>query len=274
MKALTREPVMTPCDVTRRGFLRGVAALALARGAMLRAAAQTAGDGLLALELLGDGVWLHTSWQIYDTGRAPSNGLVIIGDGEGLLIDTACTAEDSVLLLDRLDEIAPGIRFRLLVTHAHDDRMAGIALMRERGVASLAHVKTARLAAAEELGAIDEVWWEADFHLTVGGRKIALFYPGPAHAADNVVAYLEDSGLLFGGCMLREATAVDLAGVEVEDLCRWPAAIAAVAARFPEIRIAVPGHGRPGDARLLDHTARLAEAAAALRCGDATPAAL
>lgn len=264
---------MARSRMTRRGFLRGSAAI-LASAHLLQPLRLTAGDRRLTLQPLEEGIWLHASWQTYETGQAPSNGLVVVNGGEGLLIDTACTVEDSQLLFDRLDEIASGVRFRLLVTHAHDDRMAGLAAAHERGMSSLAHVKTARRAAEEELGIIQEVWWEDAFHLMVGERRVELFYPGPAHTEDNVVAYMEDSGLLFGGCMLREATAVDLAGVDLPDLCHWPAAIDAVAKRFPDTRVVVPGHGFPGGPELLPHTARLAAAEAAVRCGGVAPTAL
>lgn len=252
--------------------MRGMAAAGMLAGAPT--AILAASDRSLTLKPLADGVWLHTSWQFYETGQTPSNGLVVVNGAEGLLIDTACTLEDSELLFERLREIAPDARFRLLVTHAHDDRMAGLAAAEARGIASLAHVKTARRAAEEGLGTIQEVWWEDDFHLNLDERRVELFYPGPAHTDDNVVAYLEDCGLLFGGCMLREATAVDLAGVDVPDLCHWVAAIEAVAARYPGTTIAVPGHGRPGGPQLLTHTARLAAAEAAVRCGGDAPAGL
>lgn len=216
---------------------------------------------------LGTDIWLHESWQKYDTGYAPSNGLFMAGRGEALLIDTACTAGDTARLLERVARIAGASPVRLLVTHAHDDRMAGLHLAHDYGMPSLAHELTVQRAVANGLGQITESWSGEERILSVGGRRVDLFYPGPAHAPDNIVAWLPNDRLLFGGCMIREATAVDLAGVEQQDLCHWPEALRRVIARYGAARLVVPGHGAPGDAAILHHTLRLARAGAAISCG-------
>lgn len=43
--------------------------------------------------------------------------------------------------------------------------------------------------------------------LEIAGRKVEIYYPGPAHTQDNVVVYIPSLKLLFGGCMIRDVAA-------------------------------------------------------------------
>jgi glyoxylase-like metal-dependent hydrolase (beta-lactamase superfamily II) len=38
--------------------------------------------------------------------------------------------------------------------------------------------------------------------LEFGGQSLEVYFPGPAHAPDNLVIYFPDRKLLFGGCMI------------------------------------------------------------------------
>lgn len=44
------------------------------------------------------------------------------------------------------------------------------------------------------------------------------------------------------------------------DTAAWPASLERVRARFPEVRIVVPGHGSVGGPELLSHTLELLRA--------------
>lgn len=212
-------------------------------------------------------VWFHTSWRTLTSGSFSSNGVVVFGRRRTLLLDTPWNVDDAALLLSGVERIAPPQRRKLLVlTHAHDDRMIGLPTMRAAGVGSLAFYLSAEDAPARGLAWPDAVWRGRERRIDLGGRQVTLFYPGPAHTRDNTVAFVEEKGVLFGGCMIRAANTTALGNVADADVTAWPVSVRAVKARFgPMIRHVIPGHGAPGGPELLDHTIALADAAAAAR---------
>jgi glyoxylase-like metal-dependent hydrolase (beta-lactamase superfamily II) len=215
----------------------------------------------LEIAPIADNVWLHTSWRILDGAPFPSNGLFVKGARSALLIDTAWSLADTPVLLDRVAALAPGMPMRLVVTHAHADRMSGIDAARERGVRSLAYYLTQEDAPLRNLPLADETWRGRVKRIGLGGRSVELYYPGPAHTRDNVAAFIADCGLLFGGCMLRAAT-MGLGKTADADLGAYAQSVRNLTARYSaRSRIVAPGHGAPGGPELLAHTLELAEAA-------------
>jgi glyoxylase-like metal-dependent hydrolase (beta-lactamase superfamily II) len=250
---------MTP-TTSRRAVLCGCFACFVAALAKpIRAAEPKPG---LALRELAKGTWLHTSWKtLPEVGHFPSNGLVIAGRDVTWLIDTAWEDEDTDALFDAAKKATGRAPARVLVSHAHDDRMSGLPILHARGVHSLAHAMTQEDAPGRDLTPAQESWSGSEQTLDIGGRKLQLLQPGAAHTRDNVVMFLPDAGLLFGGCMIRPAAGKNLGNVADASIAAWPATARTVQKQFGKARIVVPGHGDPGDTSLLTHTIALAEAA-------------
>ena len=76
---------------------------------------------------------------------------------------------------------------------------------------------------------------------------------GEGHTRDNVVAYVPSDRVLFGGCLIKELGAnegyVGDANTEA-----WSETVARVKRNFPEVQTVIPGHGKIGNAELLDYT--------------------
>ncbi len=210
-----------------------------------------------------DAVWFHTSWRVLESGPFPSNGMVVFGKRRTVLIDTAWSVADSDLLLTGVDRVAPPTRSKLLVvTHAHDDRMVGLPALRAQGVASLGFRQTVQDALARGLVAPDATFGGREKRISAGGKTVTLYHPGPAHTRDNIVAFVEEDGVLFGGCMIRAMGSTALGNTADADLAAWPHSARAVKARFgAKVRHVIPGHGAPGGPELLDHTIALADTA-------------
>lgn len=69
-----------------------------------------------------------------------------------------------------------------------------------------------------------------------------VFFPGPGHAPNNVVLWFPDQQILFGGCLIKSASADSLGFTGDADLRAWPEAVRRVAARYRPALV-VPGHG-------------------------------
>ncbi len=216
-------------------------------------------DDLFVRPLAPD-VLLHVSWKTLPAwGRISSNGVVVLGSSEALLVDTAWGDEPTEALLDYVEREHHRRVTHLVVTHAHDDRVGGIRAALARGVVVHELALTAERSAAQGYPPPTETF-ERELPLDVDGTRAEVFFPGAAHAPDNVVVFLPASRILVGGCMIREASASSIGNLADASLETWGESLRAVEARFPTPAIVVPGHGAPGDATLLAHTAELVRA--------------
>jgi glyoxylase-like metal-dependent hydrolase (beta-lactamase superfamily II) len=94
---------------------------------------------------------------------------------------------------------------------------------------------------------------EQGLTLTISGEEVRVIYPGAAHSSDNVVVHFPARKLLFGGCMIKTGSSIGYTGDA--DMSNWEAAVGILEPLAPEV--VVPGHGDPGGAELLYHTARV-----------------
>lgn len=206
-------------------------------------------------------VFVHTSYHRYPGTVAPvaSNGLIIKTKEGAVLIDTAWDPDQT---LELLRWVADSLHQRVqlvVITHAHEDRMGGLAVLRANNIkvystpATAARITNMRQEAPKPV--------IKPFTLIRAGRtKLELFFPGPGHAPDNIVAWLPRQKLLFGGCLVKEKTAATLGNIDDANLVKWPSSVRTVAARYPNASVVVPGHGAPGGPELLARTLELLRA--------------
>lgn len=217
-------------------------------------------DGKLEIKPLAPDVWLHTSWQTVATwGLVPSNGLIVREGDKLIVIDTAWGAAPSRELLAWIDrELRLPVSY-LIVTHFHDDRLAGWEVFAERGARIVVSEQTLALAKLEPTPAFDL------YRLAPGGKRpvgtLEILYPGPAHAPDNVVVWLPAHRILAGGCAVRAAASGGLGNLSDAAVAEWSASLARVQAAYPDASLVLPGHGDAGGPELLTHTRDLAAAA-------------
>jgi metallo-beta-lactamase class B VIM len=210
------------------------------------------------LRQIRPGVWIHTSHYVFpDASVIPANGLVVKEGGGLVLIDTAW---GETLTADLLEEIEQEIKLpvlRAIVTHSHADRIAGADLLRQRGIPVYAHPLTIRRAAkvaiAMPTDSLPDLHRPGDAE---GLGSVEIFYPGPAHAPDNVVVWVPSARVLFGGCAVK-ALDSDLGNLADADTRAWPDAIHRVMERYRLAEVVVPGHGAEGGKVLLTHTLEL-----------------
>lgn len=212
----------------------------------------------LQVRELRPGVWLHTSWRVLQDGvRFPSNGLIVRDGGELLLVDTAWGEAPTGELLSWIEETLRLPVARAIVTHSHDDRIGGASHLVRRGIPFSAHPMTRQLAAEQKLPLPEALDGLAEPGSAVRLGAAEVFYPGAGHARDNVMVWLPENGVLFGGCAVRAAGTTALGNVADAELTSWPAAIRRAVERYGKAKTVVPGHGEPGGVDLLRHTLTL-----------------
>lgn len=219
----------------------------------------------LRVRAVAPDVFVHTSYRRYPGVAAPvpANGLVVRTRQGAILIDTPWDPEQTQRLLQWVaDSLHQRVRLAL-VTHAHQDRVGGLAVLQARRIRVYSSPLTARRVRQLYPAAAPLTAALKPYTLIRAGRtRLELYFPGPAHAPDNIVAWLPRQKVLFGGCLVREQAATSLGNLDEANLTRWPAALRTVQARYPKARVVVPGHGQWGGTALLSHTAELLRAAA------------
>jgi len=176
--------------------------------------------------------------------------------GQCVLIDTGWNDRQAGLLLQWADRVLSEPIRLAISTHSHYDRTGGLGMIEANGIRVLLLDSTAvRLPENQRTGRIDTF---SDYRkLETPSGDIELFAPGPGHAPDNIVVYLPEPKILFGGCFVKGPEAKTLGNIADANLARWPASLQRVVGLYGGAKVVVPGHGDLGGPELLTHTLKL-----------------
>ena len=209
----------------------------------------------LEIQQLTDKVYLHTSYKVVEGfGLVDSNGLVVVVNNGAYIIDTPWSAQDTEKLLAWLEARNLTVKGSVS-THFHEDRTAGIQFLNSQNIPTYASTLTNALLMKAGKAQASHTF---ESNLWLVKDQIEVFYPGPGHSQDNIVVWLPNQGVLFGGCFIRAAETRSLGNVSDAFVSRWPDSAEKLMFRYKTAQLVVPGHGKVGDAALLKHTRDLA----------------
>lgn len=214
------------------------------------------GQNKTTITSIGKGVYVHTSFNTYNGQPFSANGLLIETPSSVLLIDTPWGENQTTELIDLVKkEIKKPITY-LIVTHYHDDRVAGIPILKKEntkvisGKLTAEKIKELNYPKSDFISPTDSVF-------TIDGVKINIFYPGPGHTTDNIVVYLPKEQILFGGCFLKSTEAGGLGNIADANLKEWPASLEKTKAKFPKTKVVIPGHQAWANKSSIEYTLKL-----------------
>ena len=212
----------------------------------------------ISVKQLCSNIWLQTNMYIFDgmTRAYPSNGIVIIDKGKAVIIDTPCTDKQTETLINWIEKEQNAKVCCVVPTHWHIDCAGGMQTVLDRNINSITLDKTISIMKEKSLSAPAK-GFVAKQTICCGRLNIELYYPGPGHTVDNIVAYVPDCKLLFGGCMVKNAGATNLGNISEADLKQWPVSLEKMKQTFPDAEIIIPGHGRHGGYEIVDNTIAL-----------------
>jgi len=243
------------------------ASSALSAQATDRAFSPTTEKTVYPLKRLAPNVWA----VLGDSGKGaegrPNAGFVVTPRGIVAFGGVASPAQArAVIRTIRIRSSRP-IKYLVLYAH-HPDMMFGAIEFKRAGASIVAHPDT-RVLAAE--GGPDQLVadWDrvvglqellgfeyantpdrpvpAADTLRLGGRTIAIFHPGPAHSAGDLMIWLPKEGVLFAGDILLEDGGTMVVDGNSSVLLRTLTFIDSIAPK-----VIVPGHGRvPADPKAL-----------------------
>ena len=212
------------------------------------------------LEIVGitSNVLMHVSYMPTSSfGRVDCNGLIYITGKEAVIMDTPHDDKLSKKLLDWFAVTYPGVTIKaVIIEHFHEDCLGGLKEFHSRGIKSYANKMTVELAKKTGKPVPYNVFSD-ELKIKVGGKRLVSRYFGEAHTKDNVITWLPDENVLFGGCMIK-AQGAGKGNLEDANVNEWANTVARIKNEFgSRAEVVVPGHGDYAGPELLDYTIKL-----------------
>lgn len=203
----------------------------------------------LKIEKLEEDVYVHTSFEeVKGWGVVTKHGLVVLVKNEAYLIDTPVTAKDTEKLVNWFVERGYKIKGSIS-THYHGDSTAGIEWLNSQSIATYVSELTNELLKKDNKVQATNSFSGVSYSLIK--NKIEVFYPGPGHTQDNVVVWLPEKKILFGGCFVKPNGLGYLGNANLE---AWPKSAKTLISKYGKAKLVVSSHSEIGDASLLKRT--------------------
>jgi metallo-beta-lactamase class B len=214
-------------------------------------------DGDIRLLPIKDSIYVHETWHKSEGfGRFPSNGLIIIRGGQALMIDTPMDNQKTEKLYLYLKDSMNVKIDKMIAGHFHGDCVGGLAFLQSKGVESIANDMTVDF--CRQLGKpVPSHPFSESYKFDFNGMQVECRYFGGGHTVDNIVVWLPQEKILFGGCLVRAANADQLGNLRDAAVGEWDKTISRILKAYPEIETVIPGHGAYGGVELLEHTTDL-----------------
>ena len=221
--------------------------------------------GDVAFRKIAPDVWQHTTYlDLPGIGPVPSNGLLVVDGEETLLVDTAWTDPQTSQILAWADGVLGKPVRAAIITHAHKDKMGGIAAVHQADIATYAHPLTNADAPANGFEpARHDLVFGADGWLSNPQADnfvpLAIYYPGGAHTRDNITVGIPAARVAFGGCMIKGTDSKTLGNLADANTEAYAQSARNFAAAFPGFEIVAMSHSQPEGREAIAHTVELAE---------------
>jgi len=205
---------------------------------------------------ISENSFVHVSYlNTNNFGKVACNGLVYIKNNEAIVFDTPTKSAVSEELLKWLvDEINCDVK-AIVVNHLHIDCLGGLKAFHDAEIPSYANNETIELAKKDEV-VVPQIGFDLQNELEIGGTKIINSHFGEAHTKDNIISYIPNEELIFGGCMIKSLNA-SKGNLEDANLDEWSNTVQKIKDNYPNLKTVVPGHGAQGSTELLDYTIKL-----------------
>jgi len=212
----------------------------------------------IEIKQIAKNIYQHISYkEVAPWGKVGATGLIVVNNHNAHIIDTPWTQEETETLISWL-KLKNLTLQSAVITHFHDDASGGIEALYNANIKTYATPLTNKLLRAKQSRASSNEITNSTFELVKD--TIEIYYPGPGHTIDNIVVWLPQNKLLFGGCFLKSLKSKNLGNTQDAFLNDWATSIHNVINQYPQIKIVVPGHGKIGDKNILQHTQQLIKA--------------
>lgn len=207
---------------------------------------------------------------------------VLVGENKGVLIDTPNETTGTKSLITWINTTFGDLELIAINTGFHNDNLGGNEYLRSEGIKIYGSSRTAKLITekSDDLKAIilemtsknednryyhgfkdvtflpptDTFDIEKGLRLSISGEIFEIYFPGESHTKDNLVVYIANKRILFGGCMILSIPQQRPGYIEDANMIEWPKSVMIVKNKYNDAEIVIPGHGDWGNIDLLSHT--------------------
>ncbi|MBD1394414.1 subclass B1 metallo-beta-lactamase [Mucilaginibacter glaciei] len=184
----------------------------------------------------------------------PANSLFAVTPKGIVLVNTPWGDEQTQQLVDSVKQRFNKKIIFCVATHFHDDCVGGFNVLKKLGAKTYASRQT-YLLAKKEHNELPQFTFANDTTFTIAGTTLKTFFPGEGHTSDNIVVWLPQGKILFGGCLVKSIDASTKGFTGDANLKQWPQTIKNVADKYPQAAFIIPGHqGWQGGKKQLGHT--------------------
>lgn len=210
----------------------------------------------LIIQKVSDHAYNHITYlQTESFGKVPCNGLIVFDEGEAVIFDTPVDDATSARVIRWVEDSLHCKVKAVIATHFHEDCVGGLKAFHDAGIHSYATNKTIAFD-KEHKFPVPQKGFDDKLDLKVGKKKVVAAFYGEGHTRDNIIGYFPSEKVMFGGCLIKEVNAGkgNLADANVQ---AWPTTVTKIKEQYPDVKTVIPGHGKIGDAALLDYTVKL-----------------
>lgn len=208
----------------------------------------------IEVEKLSDDCFKFATFETIGEEPYPANSLLVRSGKEIALIDAPWSDYQADLINRKSIELFGKPITKAVFTHFHNDRVGGANFLLNMGVKCYTSKATAELAARDSVIITPGVFIPMENFDVMG---VELYYPGAGHTTDNIVAYLTNEKILFGGCFVKSLESMSLGNLADADVKAWAASAKNLKTKYGTAKIVIPGHGEAGGPELIDRTLQL-----------------
>ena len=207
--------------------------------------------------LTGD-FYVYTTYNLYKGNPVPANGLYVVTNDGVIMIDSPWDTTQFQPLLDSIRVKHQKNVTLCIATHFHDDRTAGLAYYKQRGIKTYTTKQTDELSKTRGMKRA-EFLITNDTTFTVGQHSFQTIYPGPGHAPDNIVIWFAQAKVLYGGCLIKSTDDTSLGNLGDANIKKYAATLRNVQSLCKKPKYIIPGHSGWESVKSLEHTLKMAE---------------
>lgn len=216
------------------------------------------GNTKLKFTKLTEDLYVYTNYKLFSGAQFPSNSMYLVTNEGVVLFDTPWDETQFQPLLDSIEKRHGKKVIMCIATHFHADSSAGLEYYSSKGIKTYTSKMTYDITMQKKEGSPAKYTFENDTIFKVGGKTFETFYPGKGHSPDNIVIWVKDEKVLYGGCFVKSVENDDLGNLSDADVEAWDDSVGRVLGKYPKPLYVIPGHfGWSKGDKALKHTMKL-----------------
>lgn len=201
--------------------------------------------------------FIYVSYSTFNGSKFPANCMYVVTNAGVVLLDTPWDSTDFQPMLDNIEENHHSPVVLCISTHSHEDRTAGLEYFASKGIPTWSSKMTYELCVKNNEKKAENIF-VSDTTFKIGEYSFETFYPGEGHTTDNIVIWIPELKILYGGCFVKSVKINDLGNLADANPTEWSVSIQKVIRKYPDARYIIPGHFDTSSKKnALKHTLKL-----------------